>query len=203
VPQERDGPALTSASARLTTWLLTWGDRRSGPVVLVVLTLLEATVFPAPTEAMLLALCISQPGRSPWFAALAAVGSVAGGFLGYQLGALTFEQAGLPLVQSLGFSNTMPAVEAAYRSNAWVALLTSGYTPIPYMLYTMAAGAFSIPIDTFVFGSLAGRTLKYLPIALLAWYFGPSVHRVASRYAAAAGVIITGLLIAAVLWRML
>jgi hypothetical protein len=36
----------------MTAWLLSWGERPSGVVVLVLLTLLEATVFPAPTEAM-------------------------------------------------------------------------------------------------------------------------------------------------------
>jgi membrane protein YqaA with SNARE-associated domain len=189
-------------SERVTTWLLSWGDRPSGVVVLLVLTLLEATIFPAPTEAMLLALCVSQPRRTLWFAGIAALGSLAGGLIGYHLGAYTFTGFGAPVLQWLGFSERLPAVEAAYRANAWVALVTSGYTPIPYMLYTMAAGAFSVPLDTFAVGSLVGRALKYLPIALLAWYLGPAVHRIAARYAAWAGVLITAGLVAAILWRM-
>ena len=192
-----------TSSARVTAWLLAWGDRRSGAVVLVVLTLLEATIFPAPTEAMLLALCVSRPRRTPWFAALASVGSLAGGLIGYHLGASTFESIGTPTIHWLGAAESLPAVEAAYRSNAWVALLTSGYTPIPYMLYTMAAGAFSIPLDTFVLGSLGGRALKFIPLALLAWYIGPAVHRVAARFASAAGIVVVVLLVTLVLWRML
>lgn len=195
--------SVARRSERVTTWILSWGERPSGIVVLLVLTLLEATIFPAPTEAMLLALCVSQPRRSPLFAALAAVGSVAGGLLGYYLGAFTFTEVGAPVLAWLGLSGGLPAVETAYRQNAWLALLTSGYTPIPYMLYTMAAGAFALPLETFVPGSLAGRALKYIPIALLAWFFGPAVHRVASRYAAWAGLLITGFLLAAILWRLL
>ena len=172
-------------------------------VVLIVLTLIEATIFPAPTEAMLLALCVSQPRRTPWFGMLAALGSLAGGILGYYLGAFTFTGFGAPVVRALGFADALPAVIAAYRDNAWLALVTSGYTPIPYMLYTMAAGVAAIPLDTFAVGSLVGRALKYLPIALLAWVFGPAVHRVAARYAGWAVVVVSVGLVAAILWRVL
>lgn len=172
-------------------------------IVLLALTLLEATIFPAATEAMLLALCVSQPRRTPWFGLIAALGSLAGGILGYYLGAFTFPGFGEPVLRVLGLADSLPAVIAAYRDNAWLALVTSGYTPIPYMLYTMAAGVASIPIETFAAGSFLGRALKYLPIALLAWVFGPAVHRVAARYAGWAVVVVTGGLIAAILWRVL
>lgn len=194
---------IARRSERVTAWVLSWGDRPSGPAVLLLLTLLEATIFPAPTEAMLLALCVSQPKRSWWFAALAAAGSAAGGLAGYYLGAFTFAEVGAPVLDGLGFSERLPAVETAYRGNAWLALITSGYTPVPYMLYTMAAGAFSVPLGTFVVGSLVGRALKYIPIALLAWFLGPAVHRVAKRYAAWAGMVITAVLLAAILWQVL
>ena len=155
----------TQISQRGVAWLLSWGDRPSGVVVLVALTLVEATFFPAPTEAMLLALCVSQPRRAWWFASLAAVGSVVGGLIGYQLGAEMFARVGRPVIEGLGLSESLPAVANAYRTNSWLALVSSGYTPIPYMLYTMAAGAFGLPLATFVPASLIGRALKYIPIA--------------------------------------
>lgn len=188
-------------SRRLVAWLLSWGTRPSGVLVLLALTVVEATFFPAPTEAMLLALCVSQPKRAWWFASLAAVGSVTGGVLGYHVGAAMFAQVGRPIVDAIGLSEHLPAVADAYRTNAWFALGTSGYTPVPYMLYTMMAGAFGLPLTTFVPASLIGRALKYIPIALAGSIFGPAVRRLLSRYAAWAGLVITALLIAAVLWR--
>lgn len=186
----------------MTGWVLSWGERPSGIVVLLCFTLLEATVFPAPTEAMLLALCVSQPRRTWLFASLAAFGSLAGGLIGYQLGAAIYMEFGAPLATRLGFAEQLPAIEAAYRENAWLALVTSGYTPIPYMLYTMMAGAFALPLDTFAIGSLIGRTLKFAPLALLAWFLGPAVHRVMAKYAGWAGLVITALLVGALLWRL-
>lgn len=166
------------------------------------LTLVEATVFPAPTEALLLALSISRPRRAWWFAALAAAGSVVGGIIGYHLGAVAFSQVGRPLLDALGLAGQLPLVERAYRDNMWIALITSGYTPIPYLLYTMMAGAFSLPLAPFIMGSLLGRTLKYIPLALLAWWLGPAVRLVISRYAAWVGAAVTLLLAAAIVWTI-
>lgn len=159
-------------------------------------------MFPAPTEAMLLALSISRPERAWLFAGVAALGSASGGVIGYQLGATLYDEFGERVVAGLGLTAQIPAVEGAYRESAWLALATSGYTPIPYMLYTMAAGAFALPLHTFVLASLVGRSLKYLPIAILAWAFGPAVRSLLERYAAWAGAAVTLLLLAAVIWRV-
>lgn len=41
-----------------------WADRPVGIAILVVLALLEATVFPGPTEAMLVALTLARRRRA-------------------------------------------------------------------------------------------------------------------------------------------
>ena len=169
--------------------LLTWADRPAGAAVLVVLALLEATVFPGPTEAMLVALTLARPRRAWAFAALATGASVAGGLIGYQLGAVFFESVTRPLLASYGLLDQATAVARVYRENALLALATSGYTPIPYLLYTTMAGASGQPVLPFVLGSLLGRALKYVPIAALAYVFGPAVHRLLRRYGWVAGAV--------------
>jgi membrane protein YqaA with SNARE-associated domain len=194
---------LQTEFGRLMNWVLAWGDRPSAPIVLVLLTLLEATVFPAPTEALLLTLCISQPKRSWAFGLLAAVGSLLGGIIGYHLGATLYGEFTAPLIGRLGLGHYMPTVAAAYRENMWLALATSGYTPIPYMLYTMMAGAFSLPLDSFAAASFVGRALKFIPIAVLAVLFGPAVRQILQRYAGWAGMGITLLLVGLIAWQVL
>ena len=83
-----------------------------------------------------------------------------------------------------------------YRENVLLALASSGYTPIPYMLYTMTAGALDVPVGQFVFGSVLGRGLKYGPITALAYVLGPAARRVLGRYA---GWIAVALALAAAL----
>ena len=177
-------PAQPSANglSSLADRLLALADRPAGVVILVLLALLEATVFPGPTEAMLIALTLGCRRKAWRFAALATVASVAGGFIGYQMGALWFDEVVRPLLATYGLSGSVNAVMRVYRDNLTLALVTSGYTPIPYMLYTTIAGASYLPLLPFLVGSLAGRALKYVPIAALAYMFGPAVHRIIRRF---------------------
>ena len=131
------------------------------------------------------------------------VGSVVGGLIGYWFGTSLFSQFGRPLLAVLGLESYVPAVGAAYRDNMWTALITSGYTPIPYLLYTMMGGAFSLPVVPFVLGSLIGRSLKYLPLAALAWYMGPAVRQFLARHAAWVGALIVLTAIVVVTWSLL
>jgi membrane protein YqaA with SNARE-associated domain len=180
--------------------LLGLADRPIGTVILILLAFLEATVFPGPTEAMLVALTLGRRERALRFAILAILASVVGGIVGYYLGAALFPDVVGPLLESYGLATYTDSVRRAYAENTLVALATSGYTPIPYMLYTSMAGAAQLPVPEFVFGSFLGRALKYAPIAWLAYLFGPRVHWALRRYGAVAAVAVVSLL---VLWMML
>ena len=173
--------------------LLALADRPAGAAVLVILALLEATIFPGPTEAMLIALTLACPRRAWAFAAIATGASVTGGLIGYHLGAAFFESVTRPLLASYDLLGQADAVARVYRENAFLALATSGYTPIPYLLYTTMAGASGQPVLPFVLGSLVGRALKYVPIAALAYVFGPTVHRILRRYGWVAGAVVVAI----------
>ncbi|MBA3890510.1 MAG: hypothetical protein H0X64_08260 [Gemmatimonadaceae bacterium] len=122
-----------------------------------------------------------------------------GGVIGYQLGATRFGEFVQPLFASYGFVGHMETVGRVYRDNMMLALVTSGDTPIPYMLYTMMAGASSLPVPPFIVGSLLGRALKYVPIAALAYLFGPAVHRILRRYGGAVVLVVVVALVASLL----
>lgn len=131
---------------------------------------------------MLVALVLVRRERAWWLAGTATIASVAGGVVGYQLGTFLFAEVAQPLLSSLGLVTHVDRMARLYRENAMLALVTSGYTPVPYMLYTMTAGVSEIPLPTFAIGSFLGRGLKYAPIALLANLFGPAVNRILRRY---------------------
>jgi membrane protein YqaA with SNARE-associated domain len=189
-------PADDGLAGRLTAL----ADRPLGAVALVALALLEATVFPGPTEAMLVALVLGRRERVVRFAALATAASVVGGVAGYYLGATLFTGVVRPLLESYGLTKHMDAVARVYAENMLLALSTSGYTPIPYMLYTSMAGAAHLPPMTFVLGSFLGRALKYAPIAVLAYLLGPRAHAVLRRYGAIAVAVIVAMLVVYFIW---
>lgn len=201
LPSPGDSIDGVTPSGRILPGLLALADRPAGAAVLVVLALLEATIFPGPTEAMLLALTLGRPRRAWWFAGIATAASVVGGVIGYQLGATLFQEFASPVLATYGFTSQMEVVQRVYRDNMMLALVTSGYTPVPYMLYTMMAGASALPIVPFVAGSLAGRALKYVPIAALAYVLGPTVHRVLRRYSGVAAAVVVLAILVRVLLR--
>lgn len=174
--------------------LIALAERPVGAVILVVLALLEATVFPGPTEAMLIALTLGRRERVLWFVGLATGASVVGGVAGYYLGATLFADVVRPLLDSYGLTRYIDAVGRAYAQNMLLALGTSGYTPIPYMLYTALAGAAHLSLPTFVVGSFLGRALKYAPIAALAYVLGPRVHWALRRYGVIAAIVVVAAL---------
>ncbi len=69
-----------------------------------------------------------------------------------------------------------------YREyEAW-AVAGSGFTPIPYKLFTLAAGAFKIDFATFVFASTLGRAARFFLVAGLIYKFGPMVKQWIEKY---------------------
>ena len=158
-----------------------WARHPAGPALLFGFAVLEGTLFPAPTEALFLALALGRPRRVGWLLAVAVAGSVGGGTLGYFLGAAFFESVGRPLLEWSGGLAQLDAVGRLYRDHLFITLATSGYTPIPYLVYTMAAGVFRIPLIPFLGYSLVGRGVKYLVLTIVALGLAGSIRALPSR----------------------
>lgn len=161
-----------------------WAEHRAAVLLLVFFALLEATVFPAPTEALFVALLLVRKRshrRAAALVALATLASVAGGLIGYGVGAALFDEVGRPLLAWSGAEAHFVRVGAFYRQNLFVALATSGYTPIPYLVYTTAGGAFQVPLPTFVAGSLVGRGLKYLVLGAVGYGLAAPLRALLAR----------------------
>lgn len=198
---ERDGDGRTPAGTagdRRGGRLARWAAHPAGPALLFGSAVLEGCLFPAPTEALQAALAVARPRLAWWLTAIATAGSVAGGLVAYAVGALFFEQWGAPLLERHGLLGGVERVGETLRDNAALALVTSGYTPVPYLLYGMTAGAVGIPLLPFIVFSTVGRALKYAFVGVLARWLGEPVRRLVARRprvavltAAAAAVLAT------------
>lgn len=171
----------TAIRGKVPRWAARWADHPAGPALLALFAALEACVFPAPTEALMVALSLGRPRRSWRLAAIAVAASLAGALAGYAIGRhfLADLASAAP-----GGSGTLAHVEAlgrGYRSGAFWLLATSGYTPIPYLAYTIAAGAYGVPLLPFVAGALTGRALKYFLLGTLTFYLGPPIRALLAR----------------------
>ena len=75
---------------RLYLWVLSWADSKYSTLALCILAFTESSFFPIPPDTLQLALSISKPKRSYWYAFLASIFSVLGGILGYFIGVFLF-----------------------------------------------------------------------------------------------------------------
>jgi membrane protein YqaA with SNARE-associated domain len=171
---------------RLYDWVLHWSGHRHAQSALFVLAFAEASFFPIPPDVLLMAMTLAKPLRALRYALIATLGSVLGGLAGYGIG-YGFWRALEPFAyQYLAFMKFTPEVFAVvqqkYQANAFLALFTAGFTPIPYKIFTIAAGVFEVGIPVFIVASILGRAGRFVLVALCLRFLGPTVKPFLDRY---------------------
>jgi membrane protein YqaA with SNARE-associated domain len=153
---------------RLYDWTLTWADSRYGVPALFCLAFTESSFFPIPPDVLLSALCFSKPQRWVRYVVYCSVGSVLGGVFGWWIGREFWDLSGDFFFHHVpGFTPEVFAiVQAKYQQNAFLAVLTAAFTPIPYKVFTIASGVFHVPLATVVWASVVGRSARFLLLAL-------------------------------------
>jgi membrane protein YqaA with SNARE-associated domain len=130
---------------------------------LLVLAFAESSFFPIPPDLLLIPLCLSSPAKALVYALLCTLASVAGAYLGYILGKII----GHPLLYRFASARTLGKVESMFtRYGAW-AMFLAGLTPIPYKVFTISAGVFTMSVPPFILASLLGRGLRFFTEAVL------------------------------------
>jgi membrane protein YqaA with SNARE-associated domain len=178
-PGARRGPMR-----RLYDWVLHWAETPYGAPALFGLALAESSFFPIPPDPLLIALCLGAPALSLRFAANATIASVLGGMLGYAIGAGAWH-----LLEGWFFAYVPGVTEEAFarvqglydRYDFWAVFL-AGLTPIPYKVFTLSAGVFSINFAVFVVASVLSRGLRFFVLAALIFYFGQPITRFIDKY---------------------
>jgi len=151
-----------------------WSRHRHAPWYLGGLSFAESSFFPIPPDVMLAPMCLANPARAWYLAGLTTLLSVAGGLFGYFIGGLAFDWV-QPLVGPDG-RYAAPFAQARAWFDEWGvwAIFIAGFSPIPYKIFTIAAGAMAMSLPLFVLASLGGRGARFfLVAALMAWGGAP------------------------------
>lgn len=184
---------------RTYDWILGWADTRYGPWALFLLAFTEASFFPIPPDVLLIALAVSMPTRAFKYALIVTAGSVLGGILGYAIGVYFMGTFGDSLVELYGLTEGFNRIGEFYKKyDAW-AVAVSGFTPIPYKLFTIGAGVFRIDIWVFIIASIIGRALRFFIIATIIYYYGEPIKKFIEKYFNLITIITTALILLGVL----
>lgn len=197
-------PAAAAKTARrpgivksLYLWVLHWADTPYGTPALFCLSFAESSFFPIPPDVLQIALSVSRPRRSFYYAAVSVVASVLGAVLGWYIGYALWEAAGeffmtyVPGVSQKNFD----LVKGKYDQYGFMAITVAAFTPIPYKVFTIAAGVFKIPLPVLLLASVLGRSARFFAVATCIFIFGPTVKELIEKYFGLATVVFTVLLI--------
>jgi len=168
---------------RMYTWVEGFSSKPGAMWALFLIAFAESSFFPVPPDVLLIALAVATPTRAMRFAAICTLGSVLGGLLGYFIGYELMDLVGRPIVAFYNAEHYWLKVEEAYRGpvGVWF-LLAAAFTPIPYKVATIAAGATLMPLLPFVVASVIGRAARFFLVAGLIWKFGPAFKVLIDKY---------------------
>ncbi|HBA34896.1 MAG TPA: hypothetical protein DCZ12_12250 [Gammaproteobacteria bacterium] len=177
-----------------------WSSHRFAERYLAFLSFIESSFFPIPPDVMLIPMVVAQPKRSIRLAAITTIFSILGAILGYLIGMFAFEMLE-PLIYKMGYEHKYETVVSWFDEwGIWV-ILVAGFSPLPYKMFTIAAGALSLALIPFIIGSLIGRGARFFLVAQLVSAFGPRIEPAIRQYIEWIGWI-TVLLLVAVVWYL-
>jgi len=181
---------------RLYDWIIRWAQTPYGTWALFLLAFAESSFFPIPPDVLLIALAVASPKKGFKYALVCTLGSVLGGICGYLIGWQFMAGIGDRIVELYGLSEKMDYIADLYqRYDAW-AVGIAGFTPIPYKVFTITAGAFKINFAVFVAASLVSRAARFFLLGALFYLFGSGIQRLIDRYFNLLAIAFTVLLIA-------
>ena len=180
---------------KIYDWVLHWAQTPYGTWALFILAFCESSFFPIPPDILLIALAIALPRKSLTYAWVCSAGSVLGGCFGYLIGWQFMNAIGNRIIDFYGLVDKFESIETLYRTyDAW-AIGIAGFTPIPYKVFTISAGAFEINFVVFFLASLVSRSARFFLVGGLIYLFGPKIQPFIDRYFNALAVAFTVLLI--------
>ncbi len=182
--------------------VLQWSRHPHAERYLGAMSFAESSFFPIPVDVMLAPMCLAD--RSKWirFATIATVFSVLGGLGGYAIGWGMFEAIEPWLSESHYWDAYLTARQWFDDYGVWV-VFVAGFSPIPYKVFTIAAGVAALSLPGFFIGSLIGRAARFFLVAGLVKFGGDRFETTLSRYIERIGwavVVVTAIGIA---WFMM
>ena len=162
--------------------ILEWAQHKYSIYVLAAVAFAEASFFPIPPDPFLLTMCLGNPRRSLWFAFVCSLFSVLGALLGYFIGLFLWTSVEGFFFQYIINEGSFNYVKQLYSQNSFIAVLSAAFTPIPFKVFTIAAGVFKISLMDLLIASAIGRSARFFIEGGLFYFFGPGIKTFIDRY---------------------
>lgn len=155
--------------------VMVWARHRYASYWLALVSFTESSCFLVPPDVMLAPMTLAKSDKAWFYASLTTISSVLGGLFGFLIGAFAFSMAE-PLIIELGYQHAYEQAALWFQQWGGWAIFVAGFTPIPYKVFTIAAGAANMALLPFVLGSLIGRGMRFFLVAALMKWGGASLE---------------------------
>ena len=169
--------------SKLYDLALTWAAHRHAPYYLGGLSFAESSFFPIPPDVMLAPMTLARRERAWFYAGLTTVMSVAGGILGYIIGAYAFDVV-VPILKDMKMWSDPGylKVQTWFREWGFWAIFIAGFSPIPYKIFTIASGVMQMTFLPFLIASAVGRGARFFLVAGVLYAGGERMERILREY---------------------
>ncbi len=161
---------------KLYDWTISLAESRHALWALAFVAFAESSFFPIPPDILMIPMILARPSRAFLIAGVAMAASVAGGLLGYYIGAGLFDTIGRPILEFYGKTDAAEAFAERFNQYGAWAVLIAGVTPFPYKVITITSGWTGLDLTVFMISSVIARGLRFFVIAALLWKFGSPIR---------------------------
>lgn len=170
-----------------------WAGHRHAQYYLAGISFVESSFFPIPPDVMLISMGLATPRRSWHYAFIATLFSVIGGIFGYLIGAycISFIE---PYILASSYAASYEQVQQWFlQYGVWI-VIAAGFTPLPYKVFTVTAGALHMAFLPFVLGSIIGRGGRFFLVCGLLYFAGEHIDNRLRRYIDMMGWVMIGII---------
>ena len=187
---------------RLYDWCIDAAGKPHAAWVMGAVSFAESSFFPVPPDIMLVPMALARPDRAWRYAITCTLASVAGGVLGYLIGALLYDSVGTWIVHIFRYGDKVEAVRQGFAQyGGWIIVL-KGVTPIPYKIVTIASGFAGYNLGLFILFSIITRGARFFIEAFLLNRYGEQARVIIEErlgmWTTAFAVVLIGGIVAAV-----
>ena len=164
---------LTAMLQKLFVWVEKYADHKHATKALSLVSFVESSFFPIPPFVLIVGM-LAHEKKPSWIklAIIGTISSVLGGIFGYFIGKFFYGYIGQPLVAWYGIESEVAYLGTIFKDHVFITILLASISPIPYKVFTVSAGLFSVNLWMFIFASLVGRSLRFFTVSYLSNRYG-------------------------------
>lgn len=178
--------------------VMSWARHPNASYYLGATSFAESSFFPVPVDVLLAPMTLARRDKAWFYAGLATITSVAGAVLGYYIGIALFAQVAEPIIAFYHFEHRYAQVTELFEQYGIWIIFVAGFSPIPYKVFTIAAGVAHMPLLPFILTSLVARGARFYLVSWLVYIGGDKIEDVLQKRIEQIGWAVVVLIVVAV-----